>query len=181
VRTEPFQFGCTACGRCCTWGGWVCLYPKDARAIASYLDITLQEFADTYTHHIAVEYKSKESTVVVPYLALKTNGNTCIFLEDKLCKVHEAKPYQCAASPLCAEFLIEDSGWQLFLTECEGIGKGEVITRPMIDKALKEQARNDMDYERDLAKNKWRLESVLGILLPEPELIPDLGFEVDID
>lgn len=181
MPTEAFKFECTLCGKCCRWGGWVCLYPDDVTRLTAYKAISTQEFIDRYTMHIAVEYKSGTMTTVVPYLALKSIGDTCILLEDNLCSVHEAKPVHCSASPLLAEFLLDDSGWEQFSTGCDGMNQGPVITRPEIDQALMQQAERDMVYEADLEKHGWDLGVLLAVNLPKAELIPEIGFEVEIE
>lgn len=183
MPVESFQFECTACGKCCQWGGYVCLYPSDVTRMSKFLKITPQELVDRYTKHIIIEYGSAEETVVVPYLTLNSdeNGEKCVFLKDKLCSIHEAKPVHCAASPLLAEFLLDSEGWDKFEELCPGMGQGPVITRPQIDKSLEEQATRDMEYEEQLEKHNWDLAALLGVQLPEPELIPDIGFEVEIE
>ncbi len=178
---KPFSFECTQCGLCCSWGGWVCLDPRDVFRLANYLNVTVQQFADRYTDHIAVEYRNNEELVIVPYLALKSVDNNCVFLKDKLCSVHDVKPIHCEQSPLLAEFLLDEEGWEKFSEMCEGVGKGSVITRPEIDHALRMQAERDMEYERKLEEVDWNLGRLLGIDLPEPQVIPDLGVEIEIE
>ncbi len=181
MARKPFKFKCTACGRCCQWGGWVCLYPEDVRRLAQFFNQSLQSFVDQYTKHVAVEFHSNRESIVIPYLALKPGKTGCIFLVDKLCTVHEQKPVHCKASPLLAEFLLDQEGWEKFTTECEGVGQGPVITRPEIDKALQEQAERDMAYEAALEEAGWNLGQLLGVTLPEPEILPDFGMEVEIE
>jgi len=181
MPVESFQFECTACGKCCQWGGWVCLYPNDVTRMAKHLKMSTQEVVDKYTTHICIEYQSSDESIVVPYLSLNTEDDHCIFLKDKLCSIHEAKPVHCSASPLLAEFLLDDEGWQKFEELCPGMGTGPIITRPEIDKSLEEQATRDMDYEEQLADHDWDLGDLLGVELPEAELIPDIGFEVEIE
>ncbi len=178
MNLQSFNFECTACGRCCTWGGWLCLYPEDVRRAAGFLKIGLDEFVRTYTRHITVEYRGPFETSVVPYLALNVDDGRCVFLDGKLCRIHEAKPEFCRATPLVAEFLLEPDGWNRLHEGCEGMGRGAVVTRPEIDEALERQASMDMDYEELLAENDWNLERILGVSLPDPEPIPDVGEEI---
>lgn len=143
--------------------------------------MSIQQFVDAHTRHIAVEYVSPEGREVVPYLALKTENDTCTFLEGALCGVHNAKPYQCAASPLMAEFLLEPDGWESFRNNCAGMGQGPLITRAMMDEALDRQATIDLNYECELAQFEGSLAALLGVRLPEAEIIPDMGFEVEVE
>jgi len=149
--------------------------------MAQYLKMPLQTFIDTHTKHIAIEYNSKGVSLVIPYLALDPEEDTCQFLNGKLCGVHEAKPYHCAQSPIMAEFLLEEDGWSKFSSMCPGIGQGPTITRPEIDLALQQQAERDMAYERQLEDVNWDLSKLLNVTLPEPEVIPDLGFECEVE
>ncbi len=181
MATETFQYECTACGKCCSWGGWVCLNIEDTKRLAEFKKTTVQDFVDSYTVHIAVEYGQGDEMTVVPYLALKNTKDSCIFLEGKLCAVHEAKPVHCAYSPLLAEFLLDEEGWTKFSEFCEGVGEGPVITRPEIDEALKQQAERDVRYEKQLEEFDWDLGKLLGITLHEAEVIPDMGLEIDIE
>jgi len=180
VLPAPFNFECIVCGICCQWGGWVCLYPEDVPRLADFFHLTPQETADRYTRHIAAEFANDQSVSIVPYLALKNVGDRCIFLEaDGRCAVHPAKPIHCAESPLLAEFLLDKEGWKAFSGLCPGLGRGPLVSARAMRAAMRRQSKRDLQYEADLAACDWSLARLLNLVLPEPELIPDLGLELD--
>jgi Fe-S-cluster containining protein len=82
------EFVCLQCGHCCRGDGVVRITKRDARHIAAFLDITVQEFYHRYTYPMNDEYWLKDK-----------HNKECIFLEDKRCVVHDAKPQQCKDYP----------------------------------------------------------------------------------
>lgn len=181
MRLKPLTYSCTACGTCCRWGGWACLYPADIPRLAAFLGLSEQAFVDTYTRHILVEYQEEESILRVPYLALLAKDGACIFLEGPLCKVHAAKPIHCSESPFLAEFLLDREGYELLAKHCPGLGKGQRHSLEALRAHLDLQADRDEAYAQALEAQGWDLAKVLGLTLPEPEFIPDLGLDVALD
>jgi len=178
---HDFKYDCTACGQCCEWGGYVCLLASDVPPLAAHLGLSVQDFVDRYTRHVTVEYTSSVTIEIVPYLILKSEGDRCVFLDGKLCKVHEAKPKFCAQSPITAEFLTDEEGWRVFSEQCPGFGKGRLYDATQIKEALLRQAQYDDDYELALEHHDWDLGKLLGVSLPEPELLPDFGVEQEVE
>ena len=85
---EVNDFLCERCGNCCRGEGVVRVTLQDARCIAGFLEITVQEFYHCYTIRINDEYWLKD----------KPNQD-CIFLNDNDCRVHQVKPRQCRDFP----------------------------------------------------------------------------------
>ena len=125
-----------------------------------------------------MDYRAGPETIVIPYLTVKTEQGSCIFLDGKICSIHDEKPAYCKASPFVSEILLEDKGWRTFTEQCEGFGQGEIHTEFEMDAALKAQAELDMEYENELSKNSWDMGRLLGVDLPEPEFISDFVFGV---
>lgn len=181
MHLKPMSHQCTACGTCCRWGGWACLYDTDVPRLAAFLGLSVQAFVDTYTRHILIEYRDEEATTLVPYLALKSEGEACIFLDGNLCRVHAAKPVHCAESPFLAEFLLDPDGFDQLAARCPGMGCGAPHALESLRAALDRQAERDDAYDAALARVDNDLAALLGVTLPEPEFIPDLGLSVDFD
>lgn len=181
MRLKALDYTCTACGTCCRWGGWVCLYPGDIPRLAAFFGLSPQAFVDSYTRHILVEYQEEDSTLLVPYLALTTNQEACIFLEGPHCKVHSVKPVHCAESPFLAEFLLDEEGYALLAKHCPGLGQGQHHSASALRAHIDLQAERDEAYAQALEEQNWDLAKVLGLVLPEPELIPNLGLDVALD
>ncbi len=83
------HFVCRRCGNCCRGDGFVIITITDARRIADFLEISVQEFYYTYTKRMNDEYRLED----IP------GTKDCIFLENNLCKIHPVKPQQCRDFP----------------------------------------------------------------------------------
>ncbi len=87
------QFVCHQCGNCCRGDGYVELTNKDIRNIAELLELTREQFLDTYCVY---DRKSMSWNLIDQGDELQS----CIFLtEDIRCKIHDAKPEQCVGFP----------------------------------------------------------------------------------
>jgi Fe-S-cluster containining protein len=113
------------CGKCCTNDreGSVFVEPADIEALAKKLSMTPRAFALAYT--------TREEGCD---LELKrTNEGHCVFLSDRTCRVHEAKPLQCRAYPFLPldGFTPIESAftWRYEKKFCPGIGKGRLFSK----------------------------------------------------
>lgn len=79
---------CNGCARCCEWPGVLSLTQQDIITLCEYLKMSLPAFVSRYT---AISNGNC-------LLDSKDDG-TCIFLEDKLCKVYQARPTACIEFP----------------------------------------------------------------------------------
>ena len=93
---------CKLCqGACTVRPGW--FKPGEAEKAAKLLNMTLQEFFDKFC---AVDYMEKDENIylIAPALVGENTGNMypadprgeCIFYKDGKCKIHHAKPFECA-------------------------------------------------------------------------------------
>jgi hypothetical protein len=113
------------CGKCCTneREGSVFVEPADIEALAKKLSLTARAFALAYT------VREEGSDLELK----KTAEGQCVFLENRACTVHEAKPLQCRAYP----FLPLDGftpiesrfTWSYEKKFCPGIGKGRLYSK----------------------------------------------------
>lgn len=113
------------CGKCCTnlREGSVFLEPQDIEALSKKLRISPREFVAAYT--------TREEGGDIE-LAKEDSGD-CVFLVDRACTVHDAKPLQCWAYP----FLPLDGftpiespfTWRHEKKFCPGIGKGRLYSK----------------------------------------------------
>lgn len=103
---------CEKCIECCERRpGW--FKPGEAEKAATLLNLSLQDFFDQY---LAIDYwlgVDGNTLVLIPRQKGRErkrlsfsdafHGATCIFLEQGLCKIHEAKPYECRETMGCEE------------------------------------------------------------------------------
>ena len=97
---------CRQCAHCCSHGSGF-LIGNDKKNIAEFLKITEKEFKEKYLEEKEL-FNTKLSRP-----KLKTNDKPygeCVFLQDKKCKVHTVKPFQCRVGN-CNEHGEELSQW----------------------------------------------------------------------
>jgi Fe-S-cluster containining protein len=81
------QIDCTTCANCCRVSE-VEITDRDVDKLAKFLGMTRKEFIRDSTQ----QSESGE-------LILKRTESGCVFLEDNLCSVYEARPQNCANFP----------------------------------------------------------------------------------
>jgi len=81
------QLDCTTCANCCRVSE-VEITDRDVDKLAKFLGMTRKEFIRDSTQ----QSESGE-------LILKRTESGCVFLEDNLCSVYEARPQNCANFP----------------------------------------------------------------------------------
>ncbi len=179
MKLKSMRFKCLSCGECCRWGGYAFLYPDDVTRISEHLNLTLQEFINKYCRLVFVEYNEDGEVTKIPYLMLGRGENGCIMLDGNLCSIHPVKPFQCEAAPFLAEFLLDDEGAKAFADNCRGLGRGPKFDIAEQRYRLSVQNDRDGDYEESLAAHNWNLAELLGVSLPEPEVIESCGVIID--
>lgn len=113
------------CGKCCTNDreGSVFVEPADIEALAKKLSMSQQAFARAYT--------TREEGCDLELK--KTPEGHCVFLVDRACTMHEAKPIQCRAYPFLPldGFTPVESAftWGYEKKFCPGIGKGRLYSK----------------------------------------------------
>lgn len=93
---DTFRFRCKACGKCCKNREDVLLTPYDLFRIAWYFGRTPSEIVNQYCE----TYAGPDSYLPVVRIKPVPPDNSCPFLRNKKCVVHQDKPMVCAVYPL---------------------------------------------------------------------------------
>ncbi len=90
-RLESKRLGCACelCKECCEREpGW--FMPEEIKSAANLIGVSEDEFLKKYCQ------EHFEDGVIAMSPARKSGKSACIFLtKEKLCAIHEAKPYEC--------------------------------------------------------------------------------------
>jgi len=93
---DTFQFHCTQCGKCCVDREDILLTARDVYRISRYLKMKPMEMFQTYCE----SYIGNHSRIPIVRLKPQGNAKRCVFLKNRKCEVHAAKPSVCALYPL---------------------------------------------------------------------------------
>ena len=97
---DPTTFyQCDRCTACCRWPGDVRITDEEVTKIASFFDLTEQEFIDQHTR-----VNSARNGLSI----LENEDHSCSMLVNGGCLIHEAKPEQCKGFPNTWNF----PGWK---------------------------------------------------------------------
>lgn len=124
------RFECQGEGKCCVSRGnygYVYLSFKDRKRLANLLKMTTAEFSAKYTE--------KEDGMV----QLKYRDKDCPFLENNLCRVYDARPWQCRTWPFWPENMDSDIWEREIAPYCPGVGKGRLYSAEEIENILKKK------------------------------------------
>ncbi len=102
-------FECAKCGACCSVPGYVFLNIKEAQTIARLLGISYGEFYDKN-----IRKAGNQHILKTPF------SGGCIFWEDKMCTIYEARPSQCRTFPYWKELTGDHKEWKEIEKYCEG-------------------------------------------------------------
>jgi len=135
---DTFEFRCKACGKCCKNRQDVLLTPYDVFRIARYLGRSPAEIIKKYCD----TYAGPDSHLPVVRIQPVPPDNSCPFLRNKKCIVHQDKPMVCASYPLArvyqrgepAPFYVLQSG-----NSCGGTGR-TVTVRQWLGKLCNEES-----------------------------------------
>jgi Fe-S-cluster containining protein len=138
---DGLRFRCTRCGNCCTGSpGYVWIGPRDEKAIAAHLDVSVRKFRKTYTRLVG------HLTALVD-----KPGGECVFLtEEKRCAIHEVKPRQCLSYPFWGRIMVSREDWEEATANCPGVGQGPLFGSEALEVIL------DRDTPRETV---WRMMS----------------------
>lgn len=91
-RVLELGMQCNRCGHCCSHGSGF-LVREDHRKIAKHLKVSEKKLKEKFLEEI----EKFNTRLWRPRLEKKGNlpYGKCIFLKDKLCKIHKVKPLQC--------------------------------------------------------------------------------------
>ncbi|MDF2550100.1 MAG: hypothetical protein K0S07_1167 [Chlamydiales bacterium] len=109
---KGLNFKCTGCGACCTkTPGYIWVSKEEIEKIATFLKISLEEFASKYLRSIGNKLSLKELPVTYD----------CIFLKENRCSIYPVRPVQCGTYPFWPTILESEKNWQDESGYCEGI------------------------------------------------------------
>ena len=131
IARQRFHFTCQpGCVACCTQSGEVYLTGDDRDRMAAFLGMSVEDFLARYCtgegEDLRLTFPSPES---------------CWFLEEDGCSIHEAKPVQCRTFPFWPENVSSRKGWKALSAYCPGIGEGPLIPLEEVRRAAEECAR----------------------------------------
>jgi len=101
---DTFEFTCRACGKCCKNREDILLTPYDLYRIAGYFGRKPHEIIERYCE----VYEGGSSHFPVVRVVPVPPNNSCPFLWNRRCSVHDKKPAVCRVYPLARIFT--DSG-----------------------------------------------------------------------
>lgn len=121
--SEGLRFECTGCGDCCSGSsGYVWLNEDEIVAIADYLKLTLDEFAQRFLRRVRGRYALLENRV-------SHEIYDCVFLKNNKCQIYPVRPTQCKTFPWWPQHLLSKEEWEAAAQECEGIRLDAPITK----------------------------------------------------
>ena len=120
IKEDGYSFcfdsnACASCGGACCIGesGYIWVNYKEIEAIANYLNMSIEEFAQNYLIRAKNRYSLKEFKV-------KELGYACIFFDtqNRVCKIYDVRPKQCRTFPFWEQF---KSDTKELIKECPGV------------------------------------------------------------
>lgn len=109
---EGLNFKCTECGKCCTGSpGYVWVTEQEINAIATHLNLTVDDFSARYVRLVDERYSLLEHAQTYD----------CAFLKDRKCQIYSVRPKQCRTFPWWPKNLKSKEDWQNAAKFCEGI------------------------------------------------------------
>jgi Fe-S-cluster containining protein len=127
------HFACQQSGKCCTARGdygYVYVDSRERTAMAKHLGISLATLRADYLQQSDGLWH------------LRDPDKDCMFLEDRRCRIYEARPGQCRTWPFWPENLAAEHTWQEDVAAfCPGVGKGESFSAEEIHAIASEVPR----------------------------------------
>lgn len=102
-------FTCTQCGDCCKGYGGTVISESDAKQIADYLNIPLEQF---FRDHCINSGKKR--------MLNQQSSGYCTFWDEN-CTIHPVKPGMCRAWPFIKSVLIDAANWRIMAGSCPGM------------------------------------------------------------
>lgn len=104
-------FNCTMCGQCCQGDGGIVATILEQQAMAEYLGIPLTDFQMQYIRKSKGKY----------FVQTDDQGLCLLFVQNKGCLAHPAKPRTCQAWPFFRGNLMDESSFEMAREYCSGI------------------------------------------------------------
>ena len=133
------KFECTQCGRCCSWGGIVKVFPSDLDRLLCWTSLPREVFVETYFETVEETHEFLDSTVQFRILGAKQVESRCVFLDGKLCSVHEHKPLICRLAPFSYSHWNCVTHREFYIRNSPGFGKGLGWSQDRIIKSVEEE------------------------------------------
>lgn len=119
IKKDGFDFAfdankCSECeGKCCIGeSGYIWVTPSEIESIADKLNLSKDEFINSYLDKVRYRYSIKEE--------IFEDGFRCIFFDTKkrVCSIYEVRPSQCRSFPFWEHF---KKNLEEVKKECPGI------------------------------------------------------------
>lgn len=118
VSRINFRFACQpGCVNCCTRPGDVFLTIEDRDRIAAHLGLTPAKFERRYC----------DNNIDGALHLTNPAVDSCHFLIEDGCAIHDVKPLQCRTFPFWPENVLSRQAWKGVRRYCPGIGVGEIL------------------------------------------------------
>jgi len=133
------RFGCLDdCSLCCAGdAGHVLMTDEEQAAIASFLELTEEEFRRRYCRRVGQHLSFDQCRSGIAYSLNERSNGDCVFLDaDGQCAVYEVRPKQCSSYPFWKEVLVSQISWECEAKECPGMNQGRLYSLEEINKLL---------------------------------------------
>lgn len=128
---DGLPFDCKQSGRCCHRRGdigYVYVNYGERKRLAAHLNLSVEDFTSKYT--VAEDDGAR---------VLRFEGDRCVFLDQKMCSVHQAKPVQCRTWPFWQETLASEQAYQELVRDlCPGSLAGPRVPADEIRRQMDE-------------------------------------------
>lgn len=136
------RFQCTQCGKCCARPGFIAVYPDES-----------VELADRYrkgaTPRDLAGVLWTWDDAFGAWLIEVEEGQSCPYLVDEQCSVHDVKPRQCATYPFWEEIIGNRLTWAQEADHCEGIRADGDLYTPQLIELIEQERRLTFESERE--------------------------------
>jgi Fe-S-cluster containining protein len=176
-----FKFSCQKCGKCCTGKGegQIFIYKPDVERLFKHFKcnsesektVFAREHFDTTSQKFVLKEKDSKHRKYYHFdtLVIKVIGDAenCSFLENgNVCKIYDARPFQCVAYPLWRILVTNQRNWNENAQKCKGINnrKGDYFSKEEILEKLKEEFRLEKEYFLEMQKHDFKIEKIYPFL-----------------
>lgn len=174
------EFSCQMCGKCCKGfdDGEVYLYKEDIVRLAGHLNMNtksgLKIFANKYIKVIEDVFyweepgaqKGKNYKFLTLGFKFAGNDDHCHFLKDKLCSVHEFRPFQCRSFPFWQMMVSSKVNIEAYKNKCEGLqlSEGKFYSKDQILDWAQGEYEIEKNYFFEMKKNNFNILKVYPYL-----------------
>ena len=127
-------FSCRQCGDCCNGYGGTYVSRGDVEAIAAYIGIDPEQFAERFCS------KSGDRLVLA-----QQENSFCIFWKERICSIHPVKPKMCRAWPFIESLLVDPENWEKMASMCPGIRQG--VPAEVVQKCVKAMLAENQNHK----------------------------------